>query len=174
MLCLAIPGKRLTSEGRIILRIHGRVNVKEPGRVASSSDFPSAARVLGSSIHRLRRRADRFEPPADVDLRVRLSAEMASARALSGREIPAEDRQFFFSALDDEPVNRIVADDPANFAAELFERGHAAVDLVDEPNTAQRSRCRHKQQRLALQPARLYKTDSSVSGLALSPKVRLT
>lgn len=79
---------------------------------------------LGSPIHRFWRRADRFEPAADVDLRVRFAAEMTGAGTFRGSQIPAKHRELVFTALDHKPVNGMVADDPTYLALKLFKRRH--------------------------------------------------
>ena len=78
--------------------------------------------MLGGAEHRLRRRADRFEPAADVDLGMRFAAEMSSRGAVGGRLLPAQDSELFVSALDHKPVHGIVADDAANLTLKLAKR----------------------------------------------------
>ncbi len=69
---------------------------------------------LRSSENRFPRRTDVLKPAADVDLRVRLTAEMASRRTIRALQVPPQHGKFFFSALDHKPMRRMVANDPAN------------------------------------------------------------
>lgn len=49
-------------------------------------------RSLGSFEIELWRRAERFEPATDVNLRVGFAAEMAGSGAIGGRQVPFDDR----------------------------------------------------------------------------------
>jgi hypothetical protein len=80
---------------------------------------------LGGFEDRFGRHANGFKPTADIDLRVRFSTEMPGRGAASGRQIPLNDCKLLISALDHKPVDRIVTHDPANFALEFFQTGHA-------------------------------------------------
>lgn len=68
-----------------------------------------------------RRRAHRFKPAADIDLGVSFATEMPSGRAAGGGRIPFDDGELLISALDHEPMDRILADDPANLALEFLQ-----------------------------------------------------
>jgi hypothetical protein len=73
---------------------------------------------------RPRRRAYRIKPAADVDLSVRLSAEVASADRIRGFQVPAENRQLRVATLNDEPVQRIIGHRSADLTSELLNLGH--------------------------------------------------
>jgi len=72
----------------------------------------------------LGRRAGRVEPSADIDLRMGLTAEVSRARRVRNFRLPTQDGELGVSALNDEPVHRVVGDVPANFAAKFLKGGH--------------------------------------------------
>ena len=69
---------------------------------------------LRSSENRFPRRTDVLKPAADVDLRMRLTAEMPSRRTIRALQVPPQHGKFLFSALDHEPMHRMIANDTAN------------------------------------------------------------
>ena len=70
------------------------------------------------------RRADRLEPPADIDLGMRFSTEMAGARGTRGGRVPLEYRELGIAALNDKPVIWAVSDPATDFASEFLESCH--------------------------------------------------
>ena len=58
-------------------------------------------------------------------LRVRLAAEMPRCWTHSGSQIPLDDFELPISALDHKPMDRILADGPANLALEFLQTRHA-------------------------------------------------
>ncbi len=84
--------------------------------------IPISSRDLGQ---RFPRHANRLEPAADINLRVRLSAEVPSRRAVRRLQVPLEDRQFLVSTLNHKPMSRSRAGDPANLTLKLLHARHA-------------------------------------------------
>ena len=74
---------------------------------------------LRSSENRFPRRTDVLKPAADVDLCMRLAAEMASRRTIRALQVPPQHGKFFLSALNHEPMHRMIANDPANLTLEF-------------------------------------------------------
>src|SRR4029077_3954903 len=68
--------------------------------------------------------AHRIEPTADGDLSVAFPTEMASRGSARDLKIPLMHGQLQVPALDHEPVDRIGRHGSADFAFELFQRGH--------------------------------------------------
>jgi hypothetical protein len=81
----------------------------------------------------LRRNAHRFEPSADVNLRVCFSAEMAGGRTTRSIQIPFDDRELLVSALDHKPMAGILTDNPANLALKFLQTRHAFSGKVIVP-----------------------------------------
>jgi hypothetical protein len=73
-------------------------------------------RALRDPHDRLGGRTDGFKPSADVNLRMRLTAEMTGNRAVGGVQVPAKNGELLVSTFDHEPMSGMVTDDPANFA----------------------------------------------------------
>jgi hypothetical protein len=70
--------------------------------------------ILRSSKNRFARRTDVLKPAADVNLRVRLTAEVASRRTVRGLQLPSQHGKFFFSAFDHKPMRWMITDNTAN------------------------------------------------------------
>lgn len=51
---------------------------------------------------------------------MRLAAEVPGGGTQSGRRFPLDDEELLVPALDDEPVGRMLRDDPANFTLKFF------------------------------------------------------
>ena len=81
---------------------------------AAEGEVKEEKKNLRSSKDRFPRRTDVLKPAADVDLRMRLTAEMASRRSIRALQVPPQHGKFFFSALDHEPMHRMIANDTAN------------------------------------------------------------
>jgi hypothetical protein len=61
---------------------------------------------------------------------VGFSTEMARSRVHGGGQIPLDHRELLIATLNHKPVNRILADDPANLALEFFQtRHHFSADF---------------------------------------------
>lgn len=71
-----------------------------------------------------RRRAHRIKPPADINLGMRLAAEVPRRRAVRSLQVPLVDRERLVSALDHKPMHGIGFDDPTNLALKLFQCAH--------------------------------------------------
>src|SRR5258705_10927359 len=71
------------------------------------------------------RHADRFKPTADKHLSVGFAAEMPGGWTCSGSHVPLDDGELVISALDHKPVDRILANDPANLALKFLQTRHA-------------------------------------------------
>jgi hypothetical protein len=71
------------------------------------------------------RHAHGFKPAADINLSVGLATEMPGGGACGGGQIPLDDRKLPIGALDHKPMDRILTDDPANFALEFLQTRHA-------------------------------------------------
>ena len=56
---------------------------------------------------------------------MRFATEMPGGGTVGRRQIPLDDGKLLISALDHKPMDRIVTHDPANFALEFFQTGHA-------------------------------------------------
>ena len=80
---------------------------------------------LGSPESGFRRHANGLKPAADIHLGVGFAAEMAGGGAIGGGQVPLDDRELLISALNHKPADRIVTDDPANFALEFLQTRHA-------------------------------------------------
>ena len=65
-----------------------------------------------------------MKPAADIHLGVGLAAEMTGRSAVGGGQIPFDDRKLLVSAFDHKPMNRVIADDPANLALEFLQTRH--------------------------------------------------
>jgi hypothetical protein len=70
------------------------------------------------------RRAHGLKPAADINLSVSLSAEMARSICIGRVLIPAKNAKLSISALNHEPVHRVVRDRAADFAPKFLKRGH--------------------------------------------------
>jgi hypothetical protein len=66
-----------------------------------------------------------FKPATDVHLGVGFATEMAGGGAIGGGQVPLDNGELLISALDHKPMDRVLADDPANLALEFFQTGHA-------------------------------------------------
>ena len=77
-----------------------------------------------------RGRAGRLEPSADIDLRMRLSAEMTSAFLTGCLCVPFEDSQLIAVASNHEPVHGIRADD-ATYLTSKFDYGRHSVTPIN-------------------------------------------
>jgi hypothetical protein len=100
------------------------------GRVArkfgGESNYSAITRVVRRSRElRLRGRANRLEPAANVDLRMGFSAEMAGSGCVRRIAIPLEHGEIGITALDHEPVIWVIRDPATNFASELLQGCHA-------------------------------------------------
>ena len=73
--------------------------------------------------------AGRLKPAADVDLCVRFSAIMASARRVGVLFCPLIDGQMRAAAIDDEPANRLFA---------LLATNFTSIDGIDHRATSQK------------------------------------
>jgi hypothetical protein len=82
-------------------------------------------RDLGSLENGFGRRAEGFKPPADIHLGVGFPAEMPGGFGIGSSQIPLDDGKLLVSALDHEPMDRMVTDDAANLALEFFQTRHA-------------------------------------------------
>ena len=107
-----------------------RAGKPPPKRTGHSQNGLGSARLghplrLRNSENLFGRRTDGFKPPADVHLRVRFAAKMPGGGTVGGCQIPPENSKILISALDHEPVARIVTDNPTNFALEFFHTRHA-------------------------------------------------
>jgi hypothetical protein len=71
------------------------------------------------------RHAHRFKPAADIHLSVGFATEMPGGWACGGGHIPLDDCELLICALDHKPMDRILTDDPANFALELLQTRYA-------------------------------------------------
>jgi hypothetical protein len=69
----------------------------------------------------LHRPTDRFKPAAYIDLRMSFAAEVAGGGTHRGHQFPLDEEQLLIPALDDEPVGRVLTDDPANFTLKFFQ-----------------------------------------------------
>jgi hypothetical protein len=83
-------------------------------------------RFSRNSTHRLDRHTNRFKPPADIHLGVRLAAEMPRGWAHGRGQIPFDDGELLISALDHKPMDRILTHDPANLALKFFQARHGS------------------------------------------------
>jgi Transposase domain (DUF772) len=61
-----------------------------------------------------------FNPAADIDLSLGLATEMPGGGAAGSSQIPLDDRELLISARDHKPMDRILADGPANLALEFL------------------------------------------------------
>src|ERR1035441_2966310 len=91
------------------------------GRKSVASHTRSRGRTVPGRIlryldQRLDWHANRFEPAADVDLSVSLSAEMPRRRTVRCRQIPLDDGELLISAFNHKPTDRAVTGSPANLA----------------------------------------------------------
>lgn len=78
---------------------------------------------------RLRRRANRFEPSADVDLGVSFSTEVPRTGSVGGFGIPLKNSELGFAALNHKPMTGVIGHTPADLASEFLKSTHA-VHLV--------------------------------------------
>lgn len=88
--------------------------------------FNSSTKTSQSEV-RFRRRTNRFEPSADVNLRMGLAAEVARTGSICGIHVPSENRELRIVALDHKPVNGAGAAPAADFASEFLKRCHAVA-----------------------------------------------
>ena len=85
----------------------------------------AVAAVLGNFKCWFARRAQGFKPAADIHLGVGLATEMPGGGTASGSQIPLDDREFLISTLNHKPMDRILADGPANLALKFLQIRHA-------------------------------------------------
>src|ERR1035438_5142751 len=93
------------------------------GQAALRSDV--ACRTLAPVLNSLqnsflRRDAHRFKPTADIDLSMGFATKMPGGWTCGSGQIPLDDREILISAFDHKPMDRILADDPANLASEFL------------------------------------------------------
>ena len=72
------------------------------------------------------RHAHGFKPAADIYLSMGFATEVPGGWKCGGGQIPLDDRELLICTLDYKPMNRILADDPANFALEFLQTRHAS------------------------------------------------
>ena len=96
-----------------------------PGSVGMAGRARLMSSTLGNSENLFGRRTNGFKPPTDIHLRVRFAAKMPGGGTVGGCQVPPENSKILISALDHEPVARIVTDNPTNFALEFFHTRHA-------------------------------------------------
>lgn len=58
---------------------------------------------------------------------MRLTAEVAGGGAIGGGEVPTQHGELRVSAVDDEPVGGMIADDPADLALKFSKCGHSVL-----------------------------------------------
>src|ERR1700691_1448467 len=80
--------------------------------------------VSGSLENGFGRCENGFEPAADIDLGVGFATKMPGGGTIGGSQIPLDDRERLISAFNNEPMDRVVTDDPANLALKLFQTRH--------------------------------------------------